>query len=45
MNNRNLFTELEKLLRMDSTYCTEDGTLLKNTYSVFTTDCYSISCM
>lgn len=31
MNNRNLFTELEKLLRMDSTYCTEDGTLLKNT--------------
>ena len=30
MNNRNLFTELEKLLRMDSTYCTEDGTLLKN---------------
>ena len=31
MNNRNLFTELEKRLRMDSTYCTEDGTLLKNT--------------
>ena len=31
MNNRNLFTELEKLLRMDSTYCTEDGSLLKNT--------------
>lgn len=31
MNDRNLFTELEKLLRMDSTYCTEDGTLLKNT--------------
>lgn len=31
MNSRNLFTELEKLLRMDSTYCTEDGTLLKNT--------------
>ena len=31
MNNRNLFTELEKLLRMDSTYCTEDDTLLKNT--------------
>ena len=30
MNSRNLFTELEKLLRMDSTYCTEDGTLLKN---------------
>lgn len=31
MNNSNLFAELEKLLRMDSTYCTEDGTLLKNT--------------
>ena len=30
MDNRNLFTELEDLLRMDSTYCTEDGVLLKN---------------
>lgn len=28
--NRNLFTELEKLLRMDSAYCTEDGVLIKN---------------
>ena len=31
MDNQNLFSELEKLLRMDSAYCTEDGTLLKNT--------------
>lgn len=31
MDNRNLFIELEKLLRMESTYCTEDGVLLKNT--------------
>lgn len=30
MDNKNLFTELEKLLRMDSSYCTEDGVLLKN---------------
>ncbi len=30
MDNKNLFTELEKLLRMDSTFCTEDGVLLKN---------------
>ena len=30
MENKNLFTELEKLLRMDSAYCTEDGMLLKN---------------
>lgn len=30
MDNKNLFTELEKLLRMESTYCTEDGVLLKN---------------
>lgn len=30
MDNKNLFTELEKLLRMDSAYCTEDGVLLKN---------------
>ena len=30
MNNKNLFIELEKLLRMESTYCTEDGVLLKN---------------
>ncbi len=30
MDNKNLFIELEKLLRMESTYCTEDGTLLKN---------------
>lgn len=28
--SRNLFTELEKLLRMDSAYCTEDGVLIKN---------------
>lgn len=27
---QNLFTELERLLRMDSIYCTEDGVLLKN---------------
>lgn len=31
MDNLNLFSELENLLRMDSTYCTEDGVLLKNT--------------
>ena len=30
MNNKNLFVELERLLRMESTYCTEDGVLLKN---------------
>lgn len=30
VDNRNLFIELEKLLRMESTYCTEDGVLLKN---------------
>ena len=30
MDNKNLFTELEKLLRMESNYCTEDGVLLKN---------------
>lgn len=30
MDKKNLFTELEKLLRMESTYCTEDGVLLKN---------------
>ena len=30
MGNNNLFTELEALLRMESTYCTEDGVLLKN---------------
>lgn len=30
MDHGNLFTELEKLLRMDSAYCTEDGVLLKN---------------
>lgn len=30
MYNKNLFIELEKLLRMESTYCTEDGVLLKN---------------
>ncbi len=30
MDNRNLFTELEKQLRMESCYCTEDGVLLKN---------------
>ena len=27
---QNLFSELEKLLRMESAYCTEDGVLLKN---------------
>ena len=31
MDNQNLFSELESLLRMDSAYSTEDGTLLKNT--------------
>ena len=30
MHNKNLFIELENLLRMESTYCTEDGVLLKN---------------
>lgn len=30
MNNLNLFQELEKLLRMESKYCSEDGILLKN---------------
>lgn len=30
MNNLNLFYELEKLLRNDSRYCSEDGVLLKN---------------
>lgn len=30
MNNLNLFHELEKLLRMESRYCSEDGVLLKN---------------
>ena len=30
MANQNLFKELEKLFRMESTYCTEDGVLLKN---------------
>ena len=30
MNNKNLFTELEQVLRMESSYCTEDGVLLKN---------------
>ncbi len=30
MGNTALFSELEKLLRMESRYCTEDGVLLKN---------------
>ena len=30
MDNKNLFIELENLHRMESTYCTEDGVLLKN---------------
>lgn len=30
MDNKNLFIELDNLLRMESTYCTEDGVLLKN---------------
>jgi len=30
MDNLNQYRELEKLLRMDSRYCTEDGVLLKN---------------
>lgn len=30
MSNITLFHELEKLLRMESQYCTEDGVLLKN---------------
>ena len=30
MGNKTLFSELEKLLRMESNYCTEDGVLLKN---------------
>ncbi len=30
MDTLNMFHELERLLRMDSRYCTDDGTLLKN---------------
>ncbi|MEG1910203.1 MAG: site-specific DNA-methyltransferase, partial [Bacteroidales bacterium] len=30
MENMSLFQELEKLLRMESRYCSEDGVLLKN---------------
>ena len=30
MNNLNLFHELEKLLRNESRFCSEDGILLKN---------------
>jgi adenine-specific DNA-methyltransferase len=30
MNNLGLYQELEKLLRMESRYCSEDGVLLKN---------------
>ncbi len=30
MNNLSLYHELEKLLRMESRYCSEDGVLLKN---------------
>lgn len=30
MNNLNLFHELEKLLRNESRFCSEDGVLLKN---------------
>lgn len=30
MNNLELYTELEQLLRMESRYCSEDGVLLKN---------------
>lgn len=30
MTNTSLFQELEKLLRMESRYCSEDGVLLKN---------------
>lgn len=30
MNNLNLFHEFESLLRLDSKYCMEDGTLIKN---------------
>ena len=30
MDNLNLFHELESLLRMDSKYCMDDGTLIKN---------------
>lgn len=30
MNNLSLYQELEKLLRMESRYCSEDGVLLKN---------------
>lgn len=30
MNNLHLFNELESVLRMDSKYCMEDGTLIKN---------------
>ena len=30
MENMNLYRELEKLLRMESRYCSEDGVLLKN---------------
>ena len=30
MKKQNLFRELEKMLRMESRYCTEDGVLIKN---------------
>ena len=30
MDNLNLFHELEAILRMNSRYCMEDGTLIKN---------------
>lgn len=30
MENLSLYQELEKLLRMESRYCSEDGVLLKN---------------
>ena len=30
MDTLNLYHELERLLRMNSRYCTDDGTLLKN---------------
>lgn len=30
MDNLHMYHELERLLRMDSRYCTDDGTLLKN---------------
>ena len=38
MDNLNQYKELEKLLRMESQYCIEDGVLLKNAIVVAVLD-------